>query len=292
MKLILSRKGFDSGYGGIASPILPDGRLVSLPIPSSGDNFTLADLNVEGIDKARLLTDLSRGRHSLETRVHLDPDLDRVPAARLPGWRPAFGQTGNAQSHLRDMGVGQGDVFLFFGWFREVECPHGTWRYVRGAPDLHVLFGWLEIGEALPVVLERNACLARLPWIADHPHVAGQDDYADPRNTLYVARENSAFSPTAAFGGGRFERYSDSLRLTCPGCSRSNWSLPNWFMPNGRPPLTYNPRPEQWNRDGDRVRLRSAAKGQEFVLDSTDYPEAREWVASIVRNNTQENIEE
>jgi len=63
-------------------------------------------------------------------------------------------------------------------------------------------------------------------------------------------------------------------------------------MPNGRPPLTFNPRPEQWNRDGDRVRLRSAAKGQEFVLDSTDYPEAREWVASIVRNNTQENIEE
>ncbi|RIE11762.1 hypothetical protein SMC3_08215 [Candidatus Cryosericum hinesii] len=35
MRVILSRKGFDSGYGGWASPILPDGRMLSLPIPAS-----------------------------------------------------------------------------------------------------------------------------------------------------------------------------------------------------------------------------------------------------------------
>ncbi|MGC9779576.1 MAG: hypothetical protein HZR80_10075 [Candidatus Heimdallarchaeota archaeon] len=34
MKVILSRKGFDSSYGGHPSPILPDGTLISLPIPS------------------------------------------------------------------------------------------------------------------------------------------------------------------------------------------------------------------------------------------------------------------
>src|SRR5437763_11628659 len=32
-KIILSRKGFDSAAGGCASPVLPDGRLVSFPIP-------------------------------------------------------------------------------------------------------------------------------------------------------------------------------------------------------------------------------------------------------------------
>ena len=36
MKFILSRKGFDSSNGGIASPILPDGTMLSLPIPVSG----------------------------------------------------------------------------------------------------------------------------------------------------------------------------------------------------------------------------------------------------------------
>jgi Nucleotide modification associated domain 3 len=35
MKLILSRKGFDSAYGGVPSPILPDGTLCPLPIPSN-----------------------------------------------------------------------------------------------------------------------------------------------------------------------------------------------------------------------------------------------------------------
>ena len=35
MKIILSRKGFDSSNGGCPSPILPDGTLLSMPIPSN-----------------------------------------------------------------------------------------------------------------------------------------------------------------------------------------------------------------------------------------------------------------
>lgn len=34
MKIIMSRKGFDSGYGGVASPIFSDRSMVSLPIPA------------------------------------------------------------------------------------------------------------------------------------------------------------------------------------------------------------------------------------------------------------------
>ena len=43
MKVILSRKGFDSCYGGHPSPILPDGRMISLPIPSSEDLICYKD---------------------------------------------------------------------------------------------------------------------------------------------------------------------------------------------------------------------------------------------------------
>lgn len=32
MKIVLSRKGFDSASGGVASVILPDGRLQTIPI--------------------------------------------------------------------------------------------------------------------------------------------------------------------------------------------------------------------------------------------------------------------
>ena len=38
MKVILSRKGMDSEAGGMASPILPDGTLLSLPISDENSN--------------------------------------------------------------------------------------------------------------------------------------------------------------------------------------------------------------------------------------------------------------
>ena len=37
MKVILSRKGFDSSNGGCPSPIMPDGTLLSMPIPSNDE---------------------------------------------------------------------------------------------------------------------------------------------------------------------------------------------------------------------------------------------------------------
>ena len=49
--------------------------------------------------------------------------------------RCAFGQTSAAQSHLKNNGVGEGDVFLFFGLFAEV----GT-----GDPH-HRIFGYLKV---------------------------------------------------------------------------------------------------------------------------------------------------
>lgn len=287
MKLVLSRKGFDSGYGGIPSPILPDGRLVSLPIPSRHDQFTFADINTSNVDIGGLLKDLSRGTHGLETNIHLDPDLDRASSARLSGWRPALGQSGNAQSHLRDMKVGVGDVFIFFGWFRETEYKAGVWRYVRGAPHLHVMFGWIEVADMLSIVQERKHSMNKFPWIADHPHVSKPDHYTDPRNMLYVAAIESRFNPNAAFGGGRFTKYDNQLRLTQAGSSRSIWSLPAWFMPKeGHAPVSYHPRPDQWHQNGNRVTLRSAAKGQEFVLDSAAYPEAETWVADLIQRNS------
>lgn len=162
MKVVFSRKGFDSQYGGMPSPILPDGRLLPLPIPSTRDSATLADLDFADASLDQLLCDLSAGKHGLQTHVHFDPDLGGRHVANLVNWRPALGQTGSAQSHLSRHGIGAGDVFLFFGWFRLTECTGGKWRFAPGAPDLHVLFGWLEIDEVLPVVTQRTEVLRRL----------------------------------------------------------------------------------------------------------------------------------
>lgn len=286
MKLILSRKGFDASYGGMASPILPDGRLVPLPIPSNHDRATFADLAYEGMDMAGLLQDLSGGRHRLDSTIHLDPDLDRPVAARPPGWRPALGQTGAAQRHLAKQGVGPGDVFLFFGWFREVEPLNGTWRYRKGAPDLHVLFGWLEVADVVPIVTHREEALAKYPWCIEHAHAANPAHYENPANTLYIAPAASRIALDAPFGGGRFPHFSPELQLTRPGYSRTNWSLPACFMPSSSSKaLSYHGDPSRWERSNDRALLRSAAKGQEFVQDCSDLAEAAAWITNLIRRN-------
>ena len=45
MKIILSRKGFDSANGGIVSPIFENGTMLTFPIPSN-DKETYNDLHM------------------------------------------------------------------------------------------------------------------------------------------------------------------------------------------------------------------------------------------------------
>lgn len=281
-RIIFSRKGFDSQYGGMPSPILPDGRLLPLPIPSSHDAFQMQHLAVDDVDLSGLLSDLSQGRHSLQTTIHLDPDLNRRPDLQLPGWRPSLGQTGAAQSHLASQKVGIGDVFLFFGWFRQVEKAQGRWRYARNAPHLHVLFGWLEVDHVLGVVTDRERALQQHPWIQNHPHVANPSHYTHAANTLYLARERSCLVPGIA-GGGLFSHFREPLRLTAPGQSRSTWQLPRWFYPTAnRQALSYHQRLDRWSLRPDSCELKSVAKGQEFVLQADKYPESEGWLQAII----------
>ncbi|MEO1731323.1 MAG: hypothetical protein AAFR64_11360, partial [Pseudomonadota bacterium] len=104
MRIIFSRKGFDSSAGGGPSPIV-EGRPVSLPIPDSKglSRTTYGDLGLgEHAAKA------SRGRLGGDHLCHHDPMF-------LADGSCAFGQTGAAQTHLERQGVGLGDVFVFFG---------------------------------------------------------------------------------------------------------------------------------------------------------------------------------
>lgn len=269
MRLVISRKGFDSTAGGCASPILPDGTMVSLPIPDEQSSVRYRDVQPHGHDLGALVADLSGGRHPRRSRAHLDPDLVPDAMPRAPGWCPLFGQAGGEQTVLARAGVGPGDVFLFFGWYRRVERVRRRWRYVAGAPDQHVLWGWLEVADVLAAT-----DVARVPaWASYHPHVTAGARWRN--NTLYVAR------PAAA---GTFTRYDERLRLTRPGAPRSQWRLPAWFAPRrGRAPLGYHHAPWRWRRRGGHVDLASVARGQEFVLDTAQYPEATKWLRALVR---------
>jgi hypothetical protein len=241
--------------------------------------MTYGELRLRGDSMGPLVESLTGGKIRGEDGAHLDPDLRASAYPRRPGWRPIFGQDGAAQAHLQNAGVGEGDLFLFFGWFRRVERAGSSYRFVRGAPDLHVLFGWLQIER----VLALDGTSPSPPvWAAYHPHCHRD---AEGQNTIYLARERLVLEDESLeiAGGGIFTRYQESLRLTAPGCTRSVWRLPDWFHPReGRVPLTYHRNTERWSMEDEHTILRSVPRGQEFVLDTDEYPEAVEWVRSIV----------
>ena len=62
-----------------------------------------------------------------------------------------FGQIDMAQSHLDKQGVEEGDLFLFFGWFRTVRQLNSTFSFDNSDQDKHVIFGYFQIGEVLRV---------------------------------------------------------------------------------------------------------------------------------------------
>ena len=277
MRIILSRKGVDSSAGGFASPIL-NGALASLPIPGRDSQISYDDLTFSKFSLGKVVEDLSNGRVRSNRQVHLDPDILRSLYPRKPGWRPIFGQGQSAaESHLQACGVTVGDLFLFFGWFREAELRGGKYRYKPNAPDLHVIYGWLQVGSIIPCT-DRH--LSDIPWARYHPHFRGG------YGTAYVASDKLDLGGNTRKipGGGQFVRYHERLRLTAPNSlTRRLWRLPGWFYPrNGCLPLTYHPNKESFRRDGQYANLESAGRGQEFVLDSRDYPEAVSWARRLI----------
>lgn len=233
MRVIFSRKGFDTGSGGAASPIIA-GRPISLPIPTKRRSLTTyADLGF-----GEIVERVTRGKIGRDHLCHEDP--------MFVGDECYFGQCGAAQSHLRNQGVGVGDVFLFFGLFADE----------RTGERHHRVFGYLRIDGILDPAFEAIGPLAR-----PHPHTIG--DWND-NNTVY-------YGAGAVAGKDR-----DALRLTQPGGPLCHWRVPDWLRSTG---LSYHGKPERWLA-GDRLAV--VARGQEFVTDIGDDKRKREWLARTI----------
>ena len=148
MKLILSRKGFDSGS-----------RWRPEPRDAGWQDGVLADSRSHGTEGVRrpqlgarpehgdIIRDLAPARVRPDHFAHLDPDLDQGTVQRQKGWRPIFGQAGSSQTHLANSGVGAGDVFLFFGLFRKAHyrqrAPFFRRRRQTGARPVWMVAGRL-----------------------------------------------------------------------------------------------------------------------------------------------------
>ncbi|MFC3098165.1 Nmad3 family putative nucleotide modification protein [Alteraurantiacibacter palmitatis] len=144
MKIVLSRKGFDSTAGGGPSPIV-GGVPISLPIPAGRGR---PGTSYAALGMADHALRASRGRVTGDDLAHHDPLF-------TADGRCALGQCGAAQAHLEKRGVGPGDLFLFFGLFR-----------AEGAAPHHRIFGWMFVEDVVRVGDPAMASLAAL----NHPH--------------------------------------------------------------------------------------------------------------------------
>ena len=281
MKLILSRKGFDSQSGGYPSPIFPDGTLYSLPIPYDPSEITYGDLWHGDTNIGETVADLTHNRFGPKDHAHLDPDINPIAYPRQAGWQPLFGQSGIAQRHLDNQDVQAGDLFLFFGLFQKVEKTSGRWCFVKGAPRQHILWGWLQIGEIHKV---DGLTKDELPWTRYHPHRHPSRD-KDSTNTLYVASCGlNLGGGSIAPGAGCFLEFHERLVLTNPnGSGVTDWQLPRCFYPdNGKCPLTYHHNPDRWKHGKKYTYLQSVGRGQEFVLDLDQYPDVTDWLIQSI----------
>ncbi|NNC52658.1 MAG: hypothetical protein HKO08_06435 [Erythrobacter sp.] len=238
MRIIFSRKGFDSAAGGGPSPII-DGRPLSLPIPAgTASRTTYGEL---GLGKHASLS--SRGKLGAGDFCHHDPMF-------LDHGTCLFGQVGAAQTHLANQGVREGDMFLFFGLFREE---------MTGEPH-HRIFGWMQIERMVHLADCDDAERAELA-AHRHPHALEMHGSND---CIYVGPGSTA------------PRASETLRLTVPGGPPSLWERPEWLKKGG---LSYHDRADRWLRGG---RLRSVARGQEFVADIGRRKAPRDWLAAVL----------
>lgn len=227
MKVILSRKGFDSANGGVPSPIMPDGGMLPFPIPSWSD-VMLSDLRYGRESCDDIYSDLVG--YKCDLSCHLDPDLDASRHRKVPkGWMPAFGQAGPWLGYLSDtVGVGPGDLFLFFGWYHAVEKIGGSYRYVRDSGDfyrdgdLHTIWGYLQVVEILRSFKEKSA---RCPW---HPH--SDPSRKDSENdSIFVARKRLSFAPSLP--GAGLLPFDRKRVLTQEGATRGVWKSNPVYMP-------------------------------------------------------------
>jgi hypothetical protein len=266
MKIILSRKGFDSSYGGQPSPILPDGTLLTMPIPSKDEIVKYADLYYNGESYYKIIQDLKQNSKIKENYVcHLDPDLRfDVMERQTDDWKPIFGQGNASKTHLENQKVDIGDIFLFFGWFCQTEIINGKYNYVKGSPAIHLIFGYLQIGE---IHFDNFPSYAK-----HHPHCI-ENGKIRTNNCIYVAKDELSFDKN--FSGAGILKFNNNLVLTKSGMSKSCWDLPDFFKN-----LNISYHSQNSFKEGY---FKSADIGQEFVISADD--NLIEWTKELLLKN-------
>lgn len=297
MKIIFSRKGFDSSTGEGFSPIMPNRRMISFPIPEpnkkaeKGTYTKLADINYGDINLGELAKEIypeDRHEYLSNENFHLDPDLhNSARPGRDKNWKGAFGQAQASLGHLKNFDVGGDDLFLFFGNFKHYKDCNQSNSFAKDAQEFHAIFGYLKVGEILKVDgIEDQGELKRI--YKDHPHIRFSKYYnSDSRaknsytNAIYIAKDEFE---SGIPGWGTFN-YNEKLRLSAPGYNKRIWKLPDCFKYDENRPMSYHLKKQSFFELSDKeILLKTVGRGQEFVIKNPS-DEMVDWAKGLIREH-------
>ena len=271
IKIIFSRKGLDSTAGGIPSP-KKGKNIQSLPIPYKINTLT----SYEYLGFGKEISQLSKNKIKPSDTCHYDPNLETGQ----------FGQVGAAQTHLENNKVGIGDIFLFWGWFRETVEFQNKISFSKTDPGHYRMFGWFQIGKIIKLGDDPSWYSKEKPNPNSHPHTIGK---WKKNNTLYIAKKNLEGFELKNFPGfGKFKATKMTNLSFNPLVKKSKWICPQWLNPkHGGCGMSYHKNLSRWKENTVDI----VGRGQEFVAKPKNDKECKKWLMSIFQSaDLKENI--
>ena len=293
MKVILSKKGFDSSYGQQSSIILPQKygyKMISFPIPETNSNnagvpseninyifkdekpFNLKDLfNQLDITNKIKFQEKSKTRIFTENKFHLDPEVFITSEIRKKQNYAAFGQSGPAAGALLDKSdpLEKDDVFLFFGTFQRTFINNGKITYDDLMNPIHALWGYMIVDDIIHINKDMtnidNKYIQKYPDIENHLHFINRANEGD-NNIIICGKRFGTFS------------YDEKYRLTKPDYQKTCWSISDAFK---KANMKYLITEKKDRIILDPKRILANGIGQEFVTSNFDEEEMKKWLKGL-----------
>lgn len=234
-----------------------------IPEPHPPSPKKYKDLNFNGISGLDALKECSTKSISSNSYCHYDPALNENVGI--------FGQAATAQKELVNGKVGIGDLFLFFGFFKQF--------FSRGR-ELHHLFGWLQVDKIIEGDKGIRKYLTRNNL--EHPHGFGETN-TYKNNTIYIGKKNLTIArkKLSSRGYGLFKKTHEDLILTRKGASKGSWKLPKKYFYNSKKLFVKR---LKW-LDEEECLVNNYQRGQEFILDAKKNPKIVNWAKYLIEKH-------
>lgn len=276
MRVILSRKGFEPAKGGIPSPIMPDGTLLLLPKPDEDGIDSYYDFSYEDMTYYDIVCSLSEElkeplkNYRCHSECYIPPEHHIHPSS----WFPAYLRYGAMQTHLSHQRISVGDIFLFYGWFRQTayDSNHKL-HFVPDAPEQTIIFSYFQIGA---IIKDLSFLSRQFKW--SFPIRTNTE--RNQHYTIYLPTKKLSYNNQQP-GFGNLS-YSKKLVLTKPGYKYNYWHLPD-FLSVPDVTISYHNNRNNGFLSGKDY-FKTSGISEEFVIHGTY--DLKNWVYSMI--NTME----